>query len=60
MLVLFAVIGGIVVVVVAWLQYRWEHRLGPDERDGVDVVIVGAGISGLQAAYQLQKAGITR
>jgi 4-hydroxyacetophenone monooxygenase len=37
---------------------QWRRHPGPDALNGAEVVIIGAGMSGLYAAIQLQQAGI--
>jgi len=37
---------------------EWRRRPSPDRLNSVEVVIIGAGMSGLYAAIQLQQAGI--
>jgi 4-hydroxyacetophenone monooxygenase len=37
---------------------EWRRRPSPDTLNGTEVVIIGAGMSGLYAAIQLQQAGI--
>ena len=37
---------------------QWRKAPGPDALEGLEVVIIGAGVSGLYAGIQLQQAGI--